>query len=187
MVSIFFQVFWGWKELINHAADELDDGLPHFADVQDGFARYTRGTSCNRYSSIKTCPKGCQATLWNQMFFSLMQWFCICWGPNAFGLLDPHLFGLLVHFPASLCQLGIGKFQWLSRRDLSLECRPFKSSQKEFTETVSSIRRRRCLHTWQWRRRPATSAWEPKISLWKPLGKWEKLEMFFWKKIVVRL
>ena len=38
-------------------SNELDDGRLHFADVQDGFARYTRGTSCNRYNSIKTCPK----------------------------------------------------------------------------------------------------------------------------------
>ena len=37
---------------------------------------------------------------------------------------------LLVHFPASLCQLGIGKFQCSSRRDFPLQCRPFKSSQK---------------------------------------------------------
>ena len=42
-----------------------------------------------------------------------------------------HIYGnVLVHFPASLCQLGMGKFQCSSRRDLSLECRPFKSSQK---------------------------------------------------------
>ena len=54
--SNFFQVCWG-KELVNHAADELD-GPQHFTDVQDGFARYTRGTSCNRYNSIKKCVKG---------------------------------------------------------------------------------------------------------------------------------
>lgn len=179
--SSFFQVFWGWKELVNHAADELDDGLPHFADVQDGFARYTRGTSCNRYSSIKTCAKGCQATLWNQIFFLECNAVVLhLLGPQWFWT---HIYEtLLVHFPASLYQLGIGKFQCSSRRDFPLECRPFKSY------TVSSIGHRRCLHTWQWRRRPATSTWEPKISLWKNSGKVGKTgDFFFEKKIVVRL
>lgn len=77
----------------------------------------------------KHVQKGCQATLWNQMFFLECNAVVLhLLGPQWFWT---HIYEtLLVHFPASLCQLGIGKFQCSSRRDFPLECRPFKSSQK---------------------------------------------------------
>ena len=167
---------------LNHAADELDDGLPHFADVQDGFARYTRGTSCNRYNSIKTCPKGCQATLRNQILcLECMHGPAvkgIRWRPQWFWT---HIYeNLLLHFPASknvsernreMSTDSPLEFSDLSSQKIHREVRLFHRSQALLTYLAMKKKARK------------TSTWEPNnFWPWKPLGKWEKLEKILFEK-----
>ena len=94
-----------------------------------------------------------------------------------------HIYGnVLVHFPASLCQLGIGKFQCSSRRDFPLECRPFKSSQKnsprQSLPSVTGVAYILGSGEEGLQLQPEN----PKFPCEKTLGKWEKLEKIVWKK-----